>query len=383
MGHKGGDEEGAAKDDFRIALLRAASAPIGRHRGGTALSDDLVDEAPRPARLVGRNAGAEPSRRPAPWWGPDGHPRTDLAVEAAAGRARTMPGVHIDESSESGVDITRVQVLDADGERVVGKPRGTYVTLDAPGLLQRDRQMQEAVARLLAREIGRLADLRGPDSHVFVVGLGNWHATPDALGPKVVEAVLVTRHLQGQVPADTAGDVRPVSAIAPGVLGLTGIETSEIIRGIVDRTAPAAVIAVDALASRSIERLGRTIQVADTGIQPGSGVGNRRAALNEETLGTKVIAVGVPTVVHAATIASDTLDLLAENAGEPRYAALRELRGESRRELIARVLGPAVGDLMVTPKEIDALIHDLSRVIAAGINAAVHPRVAAQELLLA
>ncbi len=329
-------------------------------------------------------AGADERQRPL-----DGV-RTDLAIESLQ-EATTSPeqrrpalpdGVEIEEEHEEGVDVSRVHVTNEAGERLVGKPRGHYVTLDAPDLRRRNTQVQERVARLLARELERLLHLR-EDSKIFVVGLGNWNATPDALGPKVVAELLVTRHLSGQVPEDLRGQMRSVAALAPGVLGLTGIETGEIIRAIVDRIAPDVVIAVDALASRSIERILRTVQIADTGIQPGSGVGNHRAGINAESLGVPVLAVGVPTVVHAATIAAETIELLAEHfQGQPAGQGLKQLTGDGKRRMIAEVLAPAVGDLMVTPKEIDVLVDDLAKVIAAALNAALHPKVAAQDMLL-
>jgi spore protease len=284
----------------------------------------------------------------------------------------------VERRQEAGVEICRVRVVSEAGERLVGKPRGTYVTLDAPGLRDRDTAVQERLARLLGAELRSLLDL-GPDSSVFVVGLGNWNATPDAIGPRVVENLLVTRHLDRQVPRNLSGTLRSVAALAPGVLGLTGIETGEVIRGIVDRIRPDVVLAVDALATRSIERMLRTVQVADTGIRPGSGVGNRRAGIDRDALGVPVVAVGVPTVVHAATIAGDAIELLAERLGskDPRAAeALRGLLADGQRDLIAQVLAPAVGDLMVTPKEVDVLVEDFSKVLAAGINAAIHPSLA-------
>ncbi len=311
--------------------------------------------------------------------------RTDLAIEQLLARedsGRGVAGVDVDVKHHAGVEICRVHVTDTQGESAVGKPVGHYVTLDAPALLDRDTGAQEATARLLAAELGRLLGLTD-EAKVLVVGLGNWNATPDALGPKVVGQLLVTRHLQGHVPADLAGKLRSLAAIAPGVLGITGIETGEIIHGVVDRIHPDAVIAVDALASRSVERILRTIQIADTGIHPGSGVGNNRAEIDSKFLGVPVIAVGVPTVVHAATIAADTIDLLAEHlAGHPGHAGIAKLAREERQQLIAQVLQSAVGDLMVTPKQIDALVDDMAKVLAAGINAAIHPKVAAQELLL-
>ena len=316
--------------------------------------------------------------------------RTDLAIEALqdSGRSEqqhapaTPSGVHIDEEHFDGIEISRVHITNEAGERLVGKRRGHYITLDAPDLRTRNTDVQERVARLLAHELEELLHLK-EESKVFVVGLGNWNATPDALGPKVVSELLVTRHLHGQVPQNFKGQMRSVAALAPGVLGLTGIETGEIIRGIVDRIGPDVVIAVDALASRSIERVLRTIQLADTGIHPGSGVGNHRAGIDADSLGVPVIALGVPTVVHAATIAADTIELLAEHLqGDPAAPSLRQLTGDGKRRMIAEVLAPAVGDLMVTPKEIDVMVDDMAKIIAAGINAALHPKVAGQKLLL-
>ena len=309
--------------------------------------------------------------------------RTDLAIEAVRSRPdEHLSGVEVNEEHSDGVEITRVHVTTPTGERLIGKAQGYYITLDAPDLRRRNTEVQESVARLLAGELRQLLRLR-EDSKVFVVGLGNWHATPDALGPKVVEDILVTRHLSAQVPENLRGKMRSVAALAPGVLGLTGIETGEIIRGIVDRIKPDVVIAVDALASRSIERILRTIQLADTGIHPGSGVGNHRAGVDQETLGVPVVALGVPTVVHAATIAADTIELLARRlSADAAYRGLADLVADDKRQMIAEVLAPAVGDLMVTPKEIDVQIEDLARIIAAAINAAVHPQVGDQVRLL-
>jgi len=309
--------------------------------------------------------------------------RTDLAIETVREQpSGGVPGVQVEEEHADGTEITRVHVTSAAGEAVVGKPVGTYITIDAPDLRRRDTAVAERVARLLAAELGALLRL-SEDSQVFVVGLGNWNATPDALGPKVVSQLLITRHLGEQVPANFAGQMRSVAALAPGVLGLTGIETGEIIRGIVERISPSVVIAVDALASRSIARILRTIQLADTGIHPGSGVGNHRAGIDQASLGIPVIAIGVPTVVHAATIAADTIELLAAHLRtEPAYRGLAALAADDKRQMIAEVLAPAVGDLMVTPKEIDIAIDDMAKIIAAGINAALHPSIAAEALLL-
>jgi spore protease len=320
------------------------------------------------ARAAGAGRGAGSARRQV--W-------TDLAVEAVR-QPQRIPGVAVEEERRGQLQISRVRIESEEAERRVGKRRGRYITLEAPGLRRRNAALHEETARALADELRPLLPER-EDASVLVVGLGNWNATPDALGPRVVANLLITRHMRDQVPEDLRGGLRSLSAVAPGVLGLTGIETGEIIRAIVDRVHPDCLIAVDALASRSIERIGTTIQIADTGIHPGSGVGNDRGDISRETLGVPVVAIGVPTVVHAFTIASDTVDLLVQRLG--RKSALAALGGEEKRRLIAEVLSPSVGDLMVTPKEIDMLIDDLSSIIAAGINAAVHPKVAQQPKL--
>ncbi len=313
-----------------------------------------------------------------------GHPRTDLALEAheaARGRAARLPGVEFREERAGEVVVSSVTILDETGAAAMGKPPGRYVTIEARSLLRRDTEVREQVARRLAEELGRL--LPGPEARVFVVGLGNWKATPDALGPKVVARLLVTRHLADYVPADLQGGLGSLCALAPGVLGLTGLETVEIVEGVARRVSPDVVVAVDALAARSIGRILTTVQLSDAGIHPGSGVGNHRRALTRESLGIPVVAVGVPTVVHAFTIAMDTVDLLVQRlrATHPFYSYLDRLEGTRKHEVIQEVLHPFVGDLMVTPKEIDLLVDDLAEVVAAGINAAVHPRVRAQPSL--
>lgn len=311
-------------------------------------------------------------------------PRTDLAIDSLPedGRSEVSApprGVHVSTEVHEGIEITRVVVASKEGSDAMGKPPGSYITVSAPEMPPRSTEARDTMARVLAREIGGLLHLEA-DSEAFIVGLGNWNATPDALGPRVVSQVLVTRHLHGQVPADLVEGTRRVSALAPGVLGLTGIETGEIIRGIVEHIHPSVVIAVDSLASRSIRRLLRTIQIADTGIHPGSGVGNNRAGITQGTVGVPVIAIGVPTVVHAAVIASDTLGLLAREV--PSFRRFEANDDHTRQQLIAKVLAPAVGDLVVTPKDIDFAIAELAKIIAAALNAALHPQMAADPALV-
>ncbi len=307
-------------------------------------------------------------------------PYTDLALEATAalrGDAHTeISGVRKSEEHHDNITVTWVEVLSPVGEQQVGKPMGNYITLECPELRRRDRTLQERVGQILTEQLGQLFTL-GENATALVVGLGNWNATPDALGPRVTEKLLVTRHVRSYVPADVEGGLRSVAAISPGVLGLTGIETAEVIQGIVERIQPDIVIAIDALAARSVERIGTTIQLADTGINPGSGLGNQRKGLNKETLGVPVIAIGVPTVVHASTIVHDSFETVA---GQYQMSPLFDTP-QRRKELINSVLSPSVGQLVVTPKEIDDMIDDMAKVIAGSLNAVLHTSITSQDLM--
>ncbi|MGL5244660.1 MAG: GPR endopeptidase, partial [Sarcina sp.] len=220
----------------------------------------------------------------------------------------------------------------------------------------------------------------------LVVGLGNWNVTPDALGPEVVEKLMITRHLKKVMPDAIDDSVRPVCAIAPGVLGITGIETGEIIKALVEKIHPSLVICIDALASRRLERVARTIQISNTGISPGAGVGNHRMQLNEETLGVPVIAIGVPTVVDAATIANDAMDLVLDEMisqsqeGKEFYNMLKSIDKNEKSHLIKSLLNPYVGDLMVTPKEVDDVIDSVAKIISNGINIALQPNMEMEDI---
>lgn len=307
--------------------------------------------------------------------------RTDLAIEARElfkDSNHEIPGVEVETEKSEDISVTRVKIVEEVGARIMGKAKGNYITLEVPRLRENDKDLQEDVSRAIAAEMIRLVTL-DDDSVILVVGLGNWNVTPDALGPRVIEHLLVTRHIKEYVPEQIDEGVRSVCAIAPGVLGVTGIETSEIIKGIVEKVQPNLVIAIDALASRKMERVSTTVQIADTGINPGSGVGNNRKELSQESLGVPVIAIGVPTVVDAATMANDTIDLvidsLIENAGKdsPFYNLLKNMNRDDKSKLIDELLAPFIGNLMVTPKEVDRLIEDISAVIANGLNVALHP----------
>ncbi|MDD6309245.1 MAG: GPR endopeptidase [Clostridia bacterium] len=313
--------------------------------------------------------------------------RTDLAIEAkelyfetALEKEAEVPGIVCREEGDNDVRITTVEVLDQQGAEAIGKGVGHYITLEIQGLSQNDPNLLEKSASILATELGKITKKKGL---TMVVGLGNSHITPDSLGPKVMPRLVVTRHLFSFMP-DSVEKLSPVCALAPGVLGLTGIETGEIIRGVIGRVKPDQVIVIDALASRRTERVGTTIQIADTGISPGSGVGNSRKAINAETMGVPVIAIGVPMVVDAPTIASDTIDhvieTLASGASGKFYAMLQELKNEERYRLIYESLPKEMQNMIVTPKDIDAMADRLATLVANGINQCLHPEITKEEI---
>jgi len=320
---------------------------------------------------------------------------TDLAVEAreifqelkkeVMQEMREPPGVEVENAGTDEIKITRVRVVSPEGEQSIGKPMGNYITLEIQGLRENDQRIFEETCKTLGQELVPILKLH-EKSTILVVGLGNWNVTADALGPKVVSSIMVTRHLTEYVPEQIDEGVRPVCAIAPGVLGITGIETGEIVRGIVDRIRPDIIIAIDALASRRMDRINTTIQVADTGITPGSGVGNKRMELSQKTLGCPVIAIGVPTVVDAATMANDAIDLVIDsmikqaNQGSDFYNMLANLDREDKYRLIREVMNPYIGNLVVTPKEIDELIDRTSKVVANGLNIALHQGITMEDV---
>lgn len=303
--------------------------------------------------------------------------RTDLAMEAVevvrSHTGREVDGATVQVEEGPHAKITRTSILTAAASRQLGKMPGNYSTIEAPALRERSRDLKKEIAQLLAQELSRFLNRLKPEDTVLVIGLGNWNATPDALGPRVVQHLLVTRHLFGQPAlAELRRGLRPVAALSPGVLGITGIETGEIVLGVVQKIRPAMVIAVDALAARETGRLCTTIQLADSGINPGSGLGNRRVGITPETLGIPVLAIGVPTVVHAVTIVSDALDLL-----QPAQAA----QGPQKKALINELLSPHLGTLVVTPKEIDVFIEDVAQTVAGGLNTALHPAIELEDAL--
>ena len=278
--------------------------------------------------------------------------RTDLALEAreiwqeSAEKTTRLSGVKATKQRQEGYPVTRVDILDGRGEAALGKPQGSYLTIDLTTFWQRKADFFERAVRAVGSQLKTLLPPEGP---ALVIGLGNDAMTPDAVGPLAVDSVLVTRHLIAAMPKHFSG-FRPVAVQRTGVLGTTGVESAEAVRGLVAEVQPALVIAVDALASRRVGRVCATVQLSDTGIIPGSGVGNHRSALNRETLGVPVFAVGIPTVVDAATLAAD----LMEEAG---IADIDEDKLRAGQQ-----------NLMVTPRDIDQQVRDLAKVVGYGIN---------------
>jgi spore protease len=290
--------------------------------------------------------------------------RTDLALEEREKiEGKEPPGVDMEKEEKGDAKICRIKILTRRGEKELNKPKGSYITVELSPLSDSSIDMADKI-EIVAEEIKRLL----PDGEILTVGLGNSEVTPDALGPLSAGEILATRHIRGEI-ARSIGfdDLRAVSVIEPGVLGNTGIESSEIIKGICDKTHPQAVIVIDALASRKLSRLGATIQISDTGISPGSGVGNHRKEISEKTIGVPVIAIGVPTVVDCATL---TYDLVSE-------AGRSEFDFEKLRELIE----PRGATMVVTPREIDLLVSRAARLVAMAINRALHPSIFNEDLL--
>jgi len=293
--------------------------------------------------------------------------RTDLAMEAkqlwqkSAGETTRLEGVEADEFDKEGCRVTVVRIVDENGSRALNKPVGNYVTVELTELSHNDEDALLRSAKVVSEQLKKMLNL--PDkASVLVVGLGNKAVTPDAVGPLALKSTMVTRHLAQHMP-EVFGQLRHVSALAPGVLGTTGIESAEIIKGVVSRCFPDCVIIIDALASMSLSRLCKTIQIADTGITPGSGVGNSRAEMSQSTLGIPVIAVGAPTVVDATTLAIDLMEQAGLTGIDP--GRIRDLNT----------------GMIVTPKDIDDRLAGLSRVIGYAINLTLHGDMAVSDMM--
>ena len=310
--------------------------------------------------------------------------RTDLALEEKERFESDnveVQGVVLEEEfdEEREIRISRVRIETEKGAKVMGKPVGTYLTVEAPNLGVPDegyhREISEELSGYIKELIEKLGLLDKVDLSVLIVGLGNRQVTPHALGPYVVENLCVTRHIVKEYGKYAMGmeHANLVSAIVPGVMGQTGMETLEIVKGVVDETEPDLVIAIDALAARNSRRLNRTVQIADTGIHPGSGVGNHRSGLTKESLGVPVIGIGVPTVVDAATIVNDTMENLI-NALETSEMlkgvgdVLRTYSAAEKYELVKELISPHLNGMFMTPKDVDDMVKQISYTISEGLN---------------
>ena len=306
--------------------------------------------------------------------------RTDLALERRdiyqkVNKLQQIEGVEsTEENINENIKVSRVKITNQNGEQALGKPIGNYITIDVKNLkIAGEGEIQKA-SETLSNELRKIIDMHtDKQGEILIVGLGNIYVTPDALGPKVTNEIDVTRHIIKYLPQYVEEGTRPVSAIAPGVLGTTGIETVEILKGIVDNTKPKLLIVIDALASRSIDRISSTIQISDTGIVPGAGVGNTRQEISQNSLGIPVVAIGIPTVVELATLVSDGIDIfidrLQEKAESNEY--LNKLQQNDKYEEVKEALNVGEYNMIVTPKEIDDLIENMKDVVARGINFAV------------
>lgn len=311
--------------------------------------------------------------------------RTDLAVEE---RERfeeenvEVKGVRIEESGKKGdMLVTKVVIETENGARAMGKPRGTYITLEAPDMAEQDENYHREVSKELAKILCDLLPKQSGENSVLVIGLGNREVTPDALGPNVVDNLQITRHIMKEYGPYAFGKEKmtQISGIVPGVMAQTGMESVEVAQGVVKQTSPDCVVVVDALAARSTKRLNRTIQITDTGINPGSGVGNHRHAINEKSMGIPVVAIGIPTVVDAATIVSDTMNNLISAMSQAEQLknigrTLSTFDDTEKYELVRELLSPQLYSMFVTPKDIDESIKRLSYTISEGLNLAFTAR---------
>lgn len=281
--------------------------------------------------------------------------RTDLAIEIKEALPEKTPeGIRTRIFCKNGVKVTKISVIDKNGEKAIGKPQGTYITAEIPSLMKYPCTDDETVSFL--GEL--LSQLLPKEGTVLTIGLGNENITPDALGPLSCSMILATRHITGEIAKSTGlGELRPSAVQSPGVLGQTGVETAEIIKGVVNQIKPAAVIVIDALAARKLSRLGCTVQMSDTGIIPGSGVGNSRTEISVKTLGVPVIAIGVPTVVDAKTLVSD----ITKN----KTCISRE--NES---------------MIITPREIDLVIGRAAKLVGMTVNRALQPHISTEEMMM-
>ena len=286
--------------------------------------------------------------------------RSDLAIERREMFAGEIAGLESLRHDSDGISVTHVKIKDKDAAEKIGKPIGNYVIIEIKDLSLPDDEICDRAINAVSAELKKIIKVPS-DASVLVVGLGNRDITPDSIGPKAVGKLTVTRHISKATENEFNFSLRPVSAIAPGVLGITGIETSEIVKGVIEFVKPQLIIAIDALAARNLSRLGTTLQISDTGITPGSGVGNHRRALNEETLGIPVIAIGVPMVADVLTLAMDIIETMPKNDQKT-----------NGRELMQNVLTKRGESMVVTPNDVDIISQQASDIIADAINIALY-----------
>lgn len=300
--------------------------------------------------------------------------RTDLADE----RAEICKGeiekgeldgiITEDKNISDKINVTTVKVLNENGSKLIGKDIGNYITINIKDIEIITNEEMKKVVEIFSNELKNIIDFEGP---ILVVGLGNEDTTADEIGPKVIKDLEITRHIFKYKPELLPENTRNVCAIAPGVLGTTGMETQEIISAITEKVKPSGIIVIDALASNNISRLLKTIQISNTGITPGAGVNNKRKKINSDTMGVPVIAIGVPTVVEAATIVADTFDILTNKFDE--FSFLKDSSYKEKYDLIKLVLEPSKYNLTVMPKEIDELANNMEEIISSGINRMIIP----------
>ncbi|MDD2510129.1 MAG: GPR endopeptidase [Syntrophomonas sp.] len=304
----------------------------------------------------------------------------DMAIEARdlvrGASDQEIPGVKEDIKQLKNIKVTTISILDQNGAEKMGRPIGTYVTIESPPLKINDPYVNDEIVEAMEASMHTLVgEQLKPQDTVLLVGLGNWRATADALGPKFIEYSPITRHYHSYAPDALVEGMRPTCGIAPGVLGITGLETFDVIKGIVEKVQPALLVAVDALAAQDVKRIGTSIQMCNTGIQPGSGIGNARHAITQQELGVPVIAIGCPTIVNAAIIANEAVKNFCFSIGAP-------FNETTSLNTVKEILSPFGGSLGVTPKEIDEIIENTTRIISMGVARSLFPGISKEQLLL-
>lgn len=289
------------------------------------------------------------------------------------------PDIDFKQIEERGIKISKIRVKNKRGEKLLGKKMGYYSTFELPKMLHYDVEMMDKVSLMFGNVLKEFIKM-DPTKSVLVIGLGNWNITADSLGPKVVSKLFVTRHFKHYVSKPLFENISSVCALSPGVLGTTGIETSEIVKSLVDKIKPDYVVCIDSLAAGKVSRLNTTIQVGNTGINPGAGVNNHRTPLNEETLGVPVLGIGVPTVVDAVTIVNENIDSILKTIMKKFDIEKNFFSDEDRLHIIRKNLSLSIGEMVVTPKDVDTVIESMSKMIAMGINIALHPNISIEDL---